>query len=130
MRESVNEDLKELKNKYTETDHTVTEIKNILEGINSRISEAEEQMSELKDKTVEITSEEQSKVNRVRRTEDTFRGLWDSVRATNVWIIGVPEEDEKKKGTRKFLKEIVVENFPSMEKEIVNQVVRGAESPI
>ena len=84
MRESVNKDLKELKNKYTETDHTVTEIKNILEGINSRISEAEEQMSELKDKTVEITSEEQSKVNRVRRTEDTFRGLWDSVRATNV----------------------------------------------
>ena len=41
MRESVNKDLKELKNKYTETDHTVTEIKNILEGINSRISEAE-----------------------------------------------------------------------------------------
>ena len=84
MRESVNKDLQELKNKYTETDHTITEIKNILEGINSRISEAEEQMSELKDKTVEITSEEQNKVKRVRRTEDSFRDLWDNIRATNI----------------------------------------------
>ena len=38
-----------------------TEIKNTLEGINTRISEAEEQISELEDKMVEITSEEQNK---------------------------------------------------------------------
>ena len=36
-----NKDLEELKNKHTETNNTVTEIKNTLEGINSRISEAE-----------------------------------------------------------------------------------------
>ena len=42
MQESINKDLKELKNKYTETNNTITEIKNTLEGINSRISEAEE----------------------------------------------------------------------------------------
>ena len=87
-------------------------------------------MSELKDKMVEITSEEQNKVKRVRRTEDSFRDLWDNIKPTNIWIIGVPEEDEKKKGMRKILKEVIVENFPSMEKEIVNQVVRGAESPV
>ena len=42
MQESINKDLEELKNKHTETNHTIIEIKNMLEGINSRISEAEE----------------------------------------------------------------------------------------
>ena len=41
MQESINKDL-ELNNKYTETNNTITETKNTLEGINSRISEAEE----------------------------------------------------------------------------------------
>ena len=41
-RESINKDLEELKNKHAETNNTITEIKNTLEGINSRISEAEE----------------------------------------------------------------------------------------
>ena len=42
IRESTDKDLEELKNKHTETNNTFTEIKNTLEGINSRISEAEE----------------------------------------------------------------------------------------
>ena len=41
MQESINKELKELKNKHTETNHTITEIKNTQEGINSRISDAE-----------------------------------------------------------------------------------------
>ena len=46
-----------------------------LEGINSRISEAEEQISELEDKMVEITSEEQNKVKRMKRAEESQRPL-------------------------------------------------------
>ena len=42
MQESINKDLEELKNKHTETNKTIIEIKNTLEGISSRISEAEE----------------------------------------------------------------------------------------
>ena len=42
MQESINKDLEELTNKHTETNNTITEIKNTLEGLNSRISEAEE----------------------------------------------------------------------------------------
>ena len=56
---SINKDLEEWKNKHT--NNTITEIKNTLEGINSRISEAEEWISELEDKMVEITSEAQNK---------------------------------------------------------------------
>ena len=41
MKESINKDLEELKNKHSETNNKITEIKNTLEGFNSRISEAE-----------------------------------------------------------------------------------------
>ena len=71
---------------------------------------------------VEITSEEQNKVKRMKRTEDSLRDHWDNIKHTNIRIIGVLEEEEKKKGYEKNLEEIVVENFPNMEKEIVNQL--------
>ena len=61
MQESINKDLEEWKDKHTETNNTMTEIKNTLEGINSRISKAEEWIIDLEDKMVEITSEEQIK---------------------------------------------------------------------
>ena len=84
MQESINKDLEELKNKHTHTNNTTTKIRNTLEGINSRISEAEEQTRELEDKMVEITSEEQNKVKRMKRTEDSLRDLWDNIKSTNI----------------------------------------------
>ena len=67
---------------------------------------------------VEITSEEQNKVKRTKRTEDSLRYLWDNIKCTNIRIIGVPEE-EKKKGYENIFEEIIIENSPNMEKEIV-----------
>ena len=64
MQESINKDLEELKNKHTETTQLL-KFKNTLEGINSRISEAGKSISELEDKMVKITSEEQNKVKRM-----------------------------------------------------------------
>ena len=78
---------------------------------------------------VKKTSEEQNKVKRMKRTEDSLRDLWDNIKRTNIWIIGVPEEEEKKKVYEKIFEVIIVENFPNMEKEIVNQV-QQAQSPI
>ena len=98
---------------------TIIKIKNTLDAVNSRISKAEERISELEDKTVEMTSEEQNKVRRMKRTEDSLRNLWDNIKCPNIWIIGVPEEEQKKKGYEKIFEEIIVENFPNMEEEIV-----------
>ena len=78
----IKNDLAELKNKHT--NNTITEIKNTLEGINSRISEAEEWISELEDKMVEIIAEEQNKVKRMKRSEDSFRDLWDNIKCTKI----------------------------------------------
>ena len=71
---------------------------------------------------LEITSEEQNKVKTMKRTKDSVRHLWDNIKCTNIRIIGVPEEEEKKKGYEKIFEEIIVDNFSKMEKEIVNQV--------
>ena len=67
---------------------------------------------------MEITSEEQNKVKRRKGAEDSLRDLWDHITRTNIRITGVPGE-EKKKGYEKIFEEIIVENFPNMEKEII-----------
>ena len=65
---------------------------------------------------VEITYEEQNKVKRMKRTEDTLRDLWDNIKHTNIQIIGVPEE-EKKKGYGKIFEDIIIENFPNRKRK-------------
>ena len=70
---------------------------------------------------MEITSEEQNKVKRMKKTEDCLRDFQDNIKHTNIQIIGVPKE-EKKKGYEKNFEQIIVENFPNMEKEIVNEI--------
>ena len=71
---------------------------------------------------MEITIAEQNKEKRMKRIEDSLRDLWANIKRTNIQIIGVPEEEEKKKGSQKIFEEIIVENFPNMGKEIVHQV--------
>ena len=128
MQESIKKDLEVLKNKHTVTNNTITEIKNTLEGIHRRISEAE-QISELEEKMVEIIAEEQNKVKRMKITEDSPRALCDNIKCINIQILGVLDKEEKKKRYQKIFEEIVVENFPNMGKEIVNHV-QEVQSPI
>ena len=78
---------------------------------------------------MEITPEEQNKVERPKRNEDSLRDLWDNIKCTNIWITVVPEEEEKKKAYKKIFEEIIVENFCNMEKEIVNQVQEAQRVP-
>ena len=65
----------------------------------------------------------------MKRIEDSLRDLWDNIKCTNIRTIGVPKKEEKKKGTEKIFEEIIVENFPNMGKEIVNQVQEAQRVP-
>ena len=84
IQETFNKDLRELKSKQTMPTNTKNEIKNSLEGINSRITEAEERISDLEDKIVEITTTEQNKEKRMKRIEDRLRDLWNNIKHTNI----------------------------------------------
>ena len=64
----------------------------------------------------------------MKRTEDSLRDLWDNIKHT-IRIIGVPEEEEKNRGYEKIFEEIIVENFPNVEMEIVNQVQEPQRVP-
>ena len=96
IQETFNKELEELNSKQTMMSITKNEIKNSLEGINSRITEAEEQISDLEVKIVEITTMEQNKEKRMKRIEDSLRDLWHNIKHTNIRIIGVPEEEKKR----------------------------------
>ena len=79
---------------------------------------------------VEITPEEQYKVKKKKkkRTEDHLRDFWDNIKHTNIRTAEVPGE-EKNKQYEKIFEGIIVQNFPNMEKEIVNQVQEAKRVP-
>ena len=57
---------------------------------------------------VEINEAERKKEKRIKRNEDNLRDLQDNIKHYNVRIIGVPEEEDKKKGHEKILEQIIV----------------------
>ena len=102
---------------------------NTLEGIHSRVTEAEEQINDLEDRMVEITATEQNTEKRMRRNEDSLRDLWDNIKCTNIPIIGGPRR-RRRKGPEKIFEEVITENFPNMGKEIVSLVQDAKGVPI
>ena len=111
-----------MKNKQAEMNST-------LEGIHSRITEADAQINDLGDRMVEITATEQTIEKGMKRIEDSLRDLWDNIKCMNIGTIGVPEAEEREKGPEKTFEEIVVENFPNVGKEIINQVQEAQKVP-
>ena len=89
MQEMFTKDLQELKNKQTELNST-------LEGINNRVTEAEEWTNDLEERMLEITGAEQNIEKRMKRNKDCLRDLWDNNKCTNIHIIGIPEGKERR----------------------------------
>ena len=68
------------------------------------------------------------KKKKKNRSEGSLRELWDNIKCTNIHIIGVPEGEEREKGPEQIFEEVIAENFPNTEKEIVKQV-QEAQNP-
>ena len=89
--------------------------------------EAEDRISEVEDRMVEINESERKKEKSIKRNEGNLRDLQDNTKHPNIWIIGVLEEEDKKKDHEKILEEIIVEKFPKMGKEIITKSKKPRE---
>ena len=78
---------------------------------------------------VEITATEQNIEKRMKRNEDSLRDLWDNIKCSNICITEVPKGEEREKGPENIFEDIITENFPTIGKELVNQVQKTQRVP-
>ena len=88
--------------------NAINEIRNTLEATKSRIMEAEDRISDIEVRMLEINESERKKEKWIKRNEDNLRDLQDNIKCSNIQIIGVPEEENKNEDHEKILKEIIV----------------------
>ena len=95
--------------------NTITEMKNTLERINSRINEAEEHQCKWKTEWWKSLLQKRKK-KRIVRNEDSVRDLWDNIKYTLIHIIQVPEGEEREKRPEKIFEEIIAKKSPNVRK--------------
>ena len=96
MLKELSEDLSSIKKIQSETKVTLIEIKNNLQGNNSRMDEAKNQINDLEHKEAKNNqSEQQEEKKESKKNEDSVSSLWDNFQGSNLRIIGVPEGKEK-----------------------------------
>ena len=100
---------------------------NTLEGINSRIAEAEEQINDLEDRMVEITATEQNIEKKNEKKRDNLRDLWDIKHTKRSHYRGPRRRQEKR--PEKIFEDIIAKNFLNVGKELVNQVQEAQRIP-
>ena len=58
----------------------------------------------MEDKVDKNTQAEQQKEKRILKNEENFRNILNSMKCNNIYIMGMPEGEEGKKGSRTYLK--------------------------
>ena len=89
---------------------TLIEIKNNLQGINSRVYEAKNQIKDLEHKEAKNNQSEQQKKKKNTKNEDSISNLWDNFKRSNIYITGVPEGEETQQEIGYLFEKIMKEN--------------------
>ena len=105
-------------------------MKNTVEGIKSRLNEAEDQISELEDKVEKITQKEQEKEKSLRKNEEGLREVQDNMKRNNIHIIGIPEGEEEELGIENLFEKVMMKNSPNLMREKVTQIQETQRVPI
>ena len=96
MLKEPSEDLKSIKKTQAEMKDILIEIKNNLQGSNSRMDEAENQINDLEYKEEKTTTQDNKKKKRIqKKNDDSINSLWDNCKKSNICLRGVPEGAEK-----------------------------------
>ena len=97
---------------------TLTKMKNNLQGINSRVDKAENQIVIWNIRKQKTPHQNSKKKKIIQRNDDSVRSLWDNFKHTNIHIMGLPEGEEKEQEIENLFEKITTENFPNLVKEI------------
>ena len=92
-----------------------------------RMNKSEEQISDIEDKIMENNEAEKKMEIKLLDHEGRLRELSDYIKLNNIHIIGVPEEEELKKGTEDLFEQIMAENFLNLGEENRHSSPRGTE---
>ena len=122
MLKKLNEDLNSIKKIPSEMTDTLIETKNNLQGNNSTVNEAENQINDLEHKEAKNNPSEQQEEKWIQKNEDRVSRLWDNFKLFNICIIGVREGEEKEQKAGNLFEKIMKENLPNLVKEIDMQV--------
>ena len=125
LQKMFNKKLEDLTNKQNKMVRTISQMKNTLEGINSRIMEAEEWISDVEDRVVEITVI-RKKIKKNENNWESKRPLGQHQMHQCLYHRGPRRRRER---AREIFKEIIVKTFPSMGKETLTQVEEAQGIP-
>ncbi|KAF0881059.1 LORF1 protein, partial [Crocuta crocuta] len=117
IKETMATDKMENRNRHDEVKNAISEIHNKLEASNARIEEAKRRISDLEDTIIEKKETEKKRHKMIQDHERRVRELSDTLKRSNIRIIGIPEEEERGKGAEGVLEQIIAENFPDLGKE-------------
>ena len=96
---------------------TQSEIKQNIRGTNSDRKETRNQSNDLEQKEKISLQSEQNEETRIQKHEERLRNLWDNLKHSNIWIIGVPEGVEQQQEIENLFEQKMKENFPNLTKK-------------
>nr|ACC62065.1 hypothetical protein [Rhinolophus ferrumequinum] len=121
--------LKKNQIEFLEIKNSIEEIKNEITSLGSRVDQMDERISDTEDRNLEITQMEEDRDLRLKRNERTLQEFSDSIRKSNIRIMGIPEGEEREKGTENIFKQIVDENFPNLWTELDPRIQGANRTP-
>ena len=124
------DNLERNKSEFMKLKNTIWELCKAYTSCNSRIDQAEERISEVKDQLNEIKWEDKIRKKRVKGNEQSLQEIWDYVKRPNLRLIGVPECDQQNESKlENTLQDIIQENFPNLARQANIQVQEIQRTP-
>ena len=105
-------------------------MKNTVEGIKSRLDEAEDQTSELEDTVEKNSQKDQEKEKRLKKNKEGLRELQNNMKHNNIRVIGIPEGEEEEQWIENLFEKVMMENFPNLIRAKVIEAQEAQRAPI
>ncbi|KAF0884120.1 LORF1 protein, partial [Crocuta crocuta] len=130
IRETIATKTMEHKNSCDELKNAINEMHNKMEATTARIEEVERRIGELENTIIEKEEAKKKRDKLIQEHERRVQELSDTIKWNIICIIGIPEEEERGKGTEGVLEQIIAENFPYLGKETNIEIQEAQRTPL